>query len=74
MENSPKGSIFLESVDASDYSKTSDKMFELMERSVEAVGEDKVVQVVTYSASNNVKASKLLMKMYPHMYWTRVSI
>ncbi|KAL6561966.1 hypothetical protein OROGR_002973 [Orobanche gracilis] len=68
--NSPKGSIFLESIDASDYSKTGDKMFELIENCVKAVGEDRVIQVVTDSASNNVKAGKLLMRMYPHMYWT----
>lgn len=68
--NCPKGSVFLESVDASDYSKTGDKMFELIEKCVKAVGEDKVIQVVTDSASNNVKVSKLLMRMYPHIYWT----
>lgn len=56
--NSPKGTFFLESVDASDYAKTGEKMFELLDRVVERVGEANVIQVVTDSASNNVLAGK----------------
>ncbi|XP_058003663.1 uncharacterized protein LOC110645316 [Hevea brasiliensis] len=68
--NSPKGTIFLESVDTSDYSKTGEKMFELLDRIVERVGEANVVQVVTDNASNCVLARKLLQVKHPHLYWT----
>ncbi|XP_058006808.1 uncharacterized protein LOC110648320 [Hevea brasiliensis] len=60
----------MESVDASEYSKTSDKMYELLNRFVERVGEANVVQVVTDNASNCVLAGKLLKTKRPHLYWT----
>ncbi|XP_042383296.1 uncharacterized protein LOC121975615 [Zingiber officinale] len=68
--NSPKGSVFIESVDASDYAKTGEKIFQLLDRFVERVGEVNVVQVVTDSTSNNVLAGKLLEAKRPHLYWT----
>ncbi|XP_057986679.1 uncharacterized protein LOC110658706 [Hevea brasiliensis] len=66
--NSPKETIFMESVDASEYSKTSDKMYELLNRFVEHVGEANVVQVVIDNARNCVLAGKLLETKRP--YWT----
>ncbi|XP_042394669.1 uncharacterized protein LOC121985345 isoform X1 [Zingiber officinale] len=68
--NSPKGSVFIESVDASDYAKTGEKIFQLLDRFVERVGEVNIVQVVTDSASNNVLAGKLLEAKRSHLYWT----
>ncbi|KAL6582972.1 hypothetical protein OROMI_005050 [Orobanche minor] len=68
--NTPRGSMFVESVDASSYSHTGQKMFELLDRFIQKVGPDDVVQVVTDSASNNVLAGKLLEDKYPHLYWT----
>ncbi|KAJ9187043.1 hypothetical protein P3X46_002540, partial [Hevea brasiliensis] len=58
--NSPKGTIFMESIDASKYSKTGDKMYELLNRFIERVGEANVVQVVTDNASNCVLAVHVL--------------
>ncbi|XP_065865608.1 uncharacterized protein [Euphorbia lathyris] len=37
--NSHKGTVFIESVDASDYSKTGEKLFELFDKMVERIGE-----------------------------------
>ncbi|KAK1384087.1 hypothetical protein POM88_021822 [Heracleum sosnowskyi] len=65
-----KGAFFLESIDASDYSKIGEKILESMENCVKAVGENHVIKVVTDSAANNVKPGKMLMRMYPHIYWT----
>lgn len=62
--NSPKGSMFIESVDASGYSKNATKMFELLGNFVEKVGESKVVQVVTDSASANVLAGKISLYLF----------
>ncbi|XP_058006708.1 uncharacterized protein LOC110645315 [Hevea brasiliensis] len=68
--NSLKGTVFLESVDTSKYSKIGEKMFERFDRIVERVGEANVVQVVTDNASNCVLAGKLLQVKHPHLYWT----
>ncbi|XP_028073406.1 uncharacterized protein LOC114275551 [Camellia sinensis] len=54
--NCPRGSMFIESVDASNLSKDANKMFELLDNFVERIGEANVVQVVTNSASTNVLA------------------
>ncbi|XP_039127447.1 uncharacterized protein LOC120263558 isoform X1 [Dioscorea cayenensis subsp. rotundata] len=68
--NSPKGTVFLESIDASGYAKTGEKMFELLDRMVQRVGEKNVIQVVTDSASVNVFAGKRLEEKYKNLFWT----
>ncbi|XP_075503611.1 uncharacterized protein LOC142540977 [Primulina tabacum] len=68
--NGPKGSIFVESMDASSYSHTADKMYELLSKFVNRIGEQNVVQVVTDNASCNVRAGRLLENNFPHLYWT----
>ncbi|XP_042402842.1 uncharacterized protein LOC121992487 [Zingiber officinale] len=47
-----------------------ERIFQLLDRFVERVGEVNVVQVVTDSASNNVLVEKLLEAKRPHLYWT----
>ena len=54
--NSPKGSMFLKSVNGFSYSKTGEKMFQLLSKCVEKIGVRNVVQVVIDSTSNNVLA------------------
>ena len=56
--NCPKGTMFVESIDASSYSKDTEKMFQLIDKFVERIGEANVVQVVTDSATANVLAGK----------------
>ncbi|KAL6502448.1 hypothetical protein OROHE_024453 [Orobanche hederae] len=68
--NSPKGTFFIKSVDASEYSKTGEKMCELIDSYVVRVGIESVVQVITDSASSNVAAGRMLMTKRPHLYWT----
>jgi len=41
--NSSKGTTFLKSIDASDISKTADKIFKMMDDVVKEVGEDNVM-------------------------------
>ena len=53
--NSPKGTVFLYSLDTSDISKTSEKVFKMLNDVVETVGEENVVQVVTDNAANYKK-------------------
>ncbi|XP_015932601.1 uncharacterized protein LOC107458900 [Arachis duranensis] len=68
--NSPAGTMFLKSIDASDYVKTGEKLFELLDDVVEEIGEHNVVQVVTDNGSNYVLAGKLLTEKRPNLFWT----
>ncbi|KAG4907026.1 hypothetical protein JHK84_055550 [Glycine max] len=68
--NSQVGTMFLKSVDGSDFVKTYEKLFELLDAIVEEVGEENVVQVVTDNGSNYVLAGKLLEEKRKHIYWT----
>ncbi|RWR83607.1 Aminoacyl-tRNA synthetase [Cinnamomum micranthum f. kanehirae] len=68
--NCPKGTMFVESIDASSYSKDAEKMFQLIEKFVERIGEANVVQIVIDSAAANVLAGKFLEAKFAHLYWT----
>lgn len=50
--NCPRGTMFIESIDASSYSKNGNKMFNLLDKFVEKIGEANVIQVVTDSAGS----------------------
>ena len=58
MVNSPKGSVFIKSMDVSDVSKDGTLLFTILDKMVEEVGEANVVQVITDNASAYVKAGK----------------
>ncbi|XP_026440234.1 uncharacterized protein LOC113339047 isoform X2 [Papaver somniferum] len=66
----PKGTVFLKSVDASDMVKMGENLFNLLKEMVEIVGEQHVVQMVTYNASNYALAGRLLEEEFPNTYWT----
>uniref|UniRef100_A0A1S3XAD1 DUF659 domain-containing protein n=1 Tax=Nicotiana tabacum TaxID=4097 RepID=A0A1S3XAD1_TOBAC len=68
--NSPKGSVFLESYDASNSSTDGSKMYSLFRKTIDKIGKENVVQVVTDNASENVSAGRMMEAMYPHIYWT----
>ncbi|XP_019167567.1 PREDICTED: uncharacterized protein LOC109163268 [Ipomoea nil] len=59
-----------DSVDVSTNMVDAKKMLELFETFVNQVGKDKVVQVISDNASENVRAGKDLMELYPTLYWT----
>ncbi|KAL1220002.1 hypothetical protein V5N11_028810 [Cardamine amara subsp. amara] len=68
--NSPKGSVFIKSMDVSEVVKDATLLFQLLDKIVEEVGEENVVQVVTENASNYIKAGKLLEAKRLTLYWT----
>ncbi|XP_075085470.1 uncharacterized protein LOC107761894 [Nicotiana tabacum] len=68
--NSPRGSIFLESHDASNSSTDGSKMYSLFRKTIDKIGKENVVQIVTDNASENVSAGRMMEAMYPHIYWT----
>ena len=51
--NSPRGTVFLKSIDASDICKTADKIYKIMDDVVEEIGEDNVIQIVIYIFLND---------------------
>ncbi|GKU88834.1 hypothetical protein SLEP1_g3051 [Rubroshorea leprosula] len=68
--NCPAGTMFVESVDASSYMKTGDRLYELLDAFVERIGEKNVIQVVTDNGSNYVLAGKLLQAKRKNLFWT----
>lgn len=68
--NSPRGSVFLESHDASNSSTDGSKMYSLFRKTIDKIGKENVVQIVTDNASENVSAGRMMEAMYPHIYWT----
>ena len=61
--------IFLKSVDASNYIQDNKYTYSLLNDMIKEVGKENVVQIVTNNGSAFVKARKLLMKKY-NFYWT----
>nr|GEU74480.1 hypothetical protein [Tanacetum cinerariifolium] len=57
--NSPKGIIFLASIDTSEISKTKENVFTMLDDFVEKIGEEHVVQVVTDNAANYKAAGEM---------------
>ena len=72
--NSPKGTVFLKSLDASDNCKTVDGIFEMIDGIVEEVGEENVVQVVTRNESNYKAAGKMLVEKRRRLFWMPCAI
>lgn len=67
--NSPAGTWFSKSVDASDSIKNGELLFGYLDSIIDEVGEQNVVQVITDNGSNFVNAGKRLMEKRKHLYW-----
>ncbi|XP_020578373.1 uncharacterized protein LOC110023347 [Phalaenopsis equestris] len=69
--NSPQGTIFLRSVDASDAISNADALFVLFSKVVEEVGVQNVVQVIAHEKSCYMEAAgKKLVEKYRSLFWT----
>ncbi|XP_010267365.1 PREDICTED: uncharacterized protein LOC104604624 [Nelumbo nucifera] len=68
--HSRAGTMFVENIDASSDVKRAEKLFTLLDKMVQKIGEKNVLQVVTNNAPNYVLARKFLMVKYPHLMWT----
>ncbi|CAN1153510.1 hypothetical protein LINPERPRIM_LOCUS14744 [Linum perenne] len=66
--NSPKGTIFIESLDTSHYSKNTQKVFEMLDEVVEKVGKENFIQVITNNASAYKAAGAKLMEKRQHLF------
>ncbi|GKV21499.1 hypothetical protein SLEP1_g31476 [Rubroshorea leprosula] len=68
--NSPVGTMFIKSIDASSFVKIGEKLFELIDGVVEEIEAKNVIQLVTDDGSNYVVAGKLLEEKRKHIFWT----
>ncbi|CAD6225520.1 unnamed protein product [Miscanthus lutarioriparius] len=68
--NCADGTSFISSKEMLDVSHTNEVIFELVDKAIEDIGPDNVVQVVTNNASNNMGAKKLLLEKRPQIFWT----
>ena len=64
--NSPEGTYFLESVDASSEVHSATMLAEMLQEKIE----DNVVQVVTDNGTNYKAACKILMDRIPTLFWS----
>jgi hypothetical protein len=58
MVNYYLGSMFIESIDESSFAKSNEKTFELLDRFIEQIKENNVVQVITNNGNNYVLVGK----------------
>ncbi|XP_038695445.1 uncharacterized protein LOC119992724 [Tripterygium wilfordii] len=65
-----EGISFISSREDSDASHTGTYIFDYVDKCIEDVGQEKVVQVVTDNASNNMAAASLMEKKRPNLFWT----
>ncbi|CAL5389119.1 unnamed protein product [Camellia sinensis] len=72
--NSPAGTWFLKSIEASDTIKNGELMFNYLHSVVEEIGEDNVVQVITDNALNYANAGSRLMEKRKKLYWTPCAV
>jgi hypothetical protein len=68
--NSPAGTYFLESVDASTEAHDATTLVDLLEQKIVQIGKENVVQVVTGNGANYKAAGKLLMQQIPTLFWS----
>jgi len=68
--NSPVGTFFLESVDASNESHDAMMLADLLDQRIEKIGRDKVVQIVTDNGANYKAAGRYLVERTPTLFWT----
>ena len=62
--------IYLSPVDTTNIPKMADYIFSLMDKIVEEVGEENVVQVVTDNEASFKAAGMLLMENHKHLLWS----
>jgi hypothetical protein len=70
LANSPAGTYFLGSVDASSEVASANMLADLLEKQINKIGKEYVVQVVTDNGANFKAAGMILMKRIPHLFWT----
>jgi hypothetical protein len=68
--NSPEGTYFLKSIDASSEVQDAAMLAGLLEERIESIGKDRVVQIITDNGANYKAAGKLLIERIPTLFWS----
>ncbi|XXG80381.1 hypothetical protein AAC387_Pa09g1268 [Persea americana] len=66
----PRGVYFVFSADASDIIEDAPNLFKLLDKVVEEVGEENVVQVITENTASYKAAGKMLEEKRRNLFWT----
>ncbi|XAR56936.1 hypothetical protein NMG60_11024905 [Bertholletia excelsa] len=66
----PRGIYFVNSVDATDIVEDATNLFMLLDKVVEEMGEENVVQVITENTTSYQTAGKMLEDKRKHLFWT----
>ena len=64
------GTVYHKSIDASDEIKNAKYIFSLMDKVVDEIGEENVVQIVTDNEATYKSAGNLLMLKRTHIFWS----
>ncbi|WVZ78409.1 hypothetical protein U9M48_026122, partial [Paspalum notatum var. saurae] len=70
LANSPAGTFFLGSVNASREIANANMLADLLGKHIDLVGKEHVVQLVTDNGSNYKAAGRILMERIPTLFWT----
>ena len=62
--------MYHSSVDTTNIPKTTNYIFSLMDKTVEEVGKENVVQVVTNNEASFKATDMLLMEKWKHLFWS----
>jgi hypothetical protein len=68
--NSPKGTYFMGPVGTSSEIQYQFMLADLLEKKINEIGKDKVVQVITDNGPNYKTAGRILMEMIPSLFWS----
>ncbi|KAL4196950.1 hypothetical protein AMTRI_Chr04g185680 [Amborella trichopoda] len=68
--NCPTGTVFLRSINASNDVHDAHYIFSFIDKGIEEVGEELVIQVDTDNAAPNLAADHLLRQKRPRIFWT----
>jgi hypothetical protein len=70
LAKSPVGTFFLESVDASSEVANAQMMTDLLEKQINKIGKEYVVQIITDNGANFKATGRILVDRMPHLFWT----
>ncbi|KAM0852119.1 hypothetical protein ACQ4PT_051984 [Festuca glaucescens] len=68
--NSPAGTFFIDSVNISSLVANKELLVDLLEKKINDIGRDYVVQICTDNGANYKAAGRLLMERIPTLWWT----
>ncbi|XP_043708696.1 uncharacterized protein LOC122657953 isoform X2 [Telopea speciosissima] len=66
----PRGVYFVSSIDATDIVEDASSLFKLLDKVVEEIGEENVVQVITENTASYKAAGKMLEEKRRNLFWT----